>query len=166
MIDENLIKFKETVDEEIKIYEEMEQLYKLKQAVLVQCKPDELWNVDEKIVSRINTIKELSSRRKEAGKYLGNENITMSEVIKKAMNSNKKLAENFEKQKKTLNLLTTSISLYENSNRELIKHGLNVTEKKLNIIFNTLSPHGNQYDNSGKNTGSGDLKISSVVEEA
>lgn len=165
MIDETLTKFKEAVDEEIKVYEEMEELYKLKQAVLVQCKTDELWNVDAKIVSQINNIKNLSVKRKEVGKYLGNENITMSEVIQKAMDSNKTLAEKFREQKKKLNLLTTSISLYETSNLELIKHGLNVTEKRLNIIFNTLTPHANQYDNSGKNTGSGELKISSVIEE-
>src|SRR5574344_1563475 len=162
--EESLAKFKEAVDEEIKVYEEMEDLYKLKQAVLVQCKTDELWDVDAKIVSHIDTVKSLSKKRQEAGKYLGNENITMSEIIEKAMEKNKELAESFKEQKKKLNTLTTSISLYENTNLELIKHGITMTDKKLKIIFDSIVPHAMQYDSMGKNKESSELEISSVVE--
>jgi seryl-tRNA synthetase len=162
---EVLKSFKEAVDEEIKVYEEMETLYKIKQSVLIQCKTDELWNVDSKIVSQINTVKNLSEKRKNVGKYLGNENITMSEIIEKAMNSNKDLAEEFKVQKKKLNTLTTAISLYENTNLELIKHGLEVTDKKLSIIYNTITPHSNQYNNNGQKTTATEQNISSVIEE-
>src|SRR5574344_1955238 len=108
---ETLEKFKETVDEEIKVYEEMENLLKMKQSILIQCKPEELWSVDSKLVSHIDVVKQISSKRKEVAKYLGNENITMSEIIQKAMDSNETMAEEFKTQKKKLKMLTTSISL-------------------------------------------------------
>src|SRR5574344_505457 len=136
--EETLTKFKEAVDAEIKIYEEMEELYKLKQSVLIQCKTHELGDVDAKIISQINTVQAVSDRRRNVGKYLGNENITMSEIIEKAMEKDKSLAEDFKLQKKKLNTLAASIKLYESTNIELIKHGMEMNHKRLSIIFNAL----------------------------
>lgn len=165
MIDNTLLKFKEVVDEEIKAYEDMEELYKLKQAILVQGKSDILWDVDAKIVSNMEKIKEISSARKQTAKYLGNENLTMTEVIEKAKNSNHGLADKLETQKTKLNILANSIFLYEKTNMDLIKHGLVMVGKTLNIIVNVFSPQSNQYNSSGKNTANEEIQISSVVEE-
>ena len=105
-----LTQFKEAVDEEIKSYEAMEELYKLKQAILVQGKSDCLWDVDARIVDRMKTIKELDSQRKEIAKYLGSETLSMSEAIEKAQASNDKIVEKLKAQQTTLNILAKSIS--------------------------------------------------------
>jgi hypothetical protein len=166
MSNATLTQFKEAVDEEIKSYEAMEELYKLKQAVLVQGKSDALWDVDAKIVSRMKTIKELDAQRKEIGKYLGSENLSMSEAIAKAQASNDTIAEKLKTQQTTLNILANSISLYERTNMDLIKHGLTMTGKTLNIIVNALLPQSNQYNKDGKNVKNEKIQISSIIEEA
>lgn len=165
MLNEELIKFKEVVDEEIKAYESMEELYKLKQAILVQCKTDALWDVDAKIVENMKNIKALNSQRKEVAKYIGNENLTMSEIIEKAQASNKDLAESLKQQKTKINLLSKSISIHERTNLDLIKHGLTLTKKRLEIVFNAFIPNSDQYDQSGRNVNGEEVRISSIIEE-
>lgn len=166
MTNSTLLKFKEVVDEEIKAYEDMEELYKLKQAVLVQGKSDILWDVDARIVSKIKNLREIDTDRKAAARYLGNENLTMTEAIEKAKNYNDGMADKLQSQKTKLNILANSITLYEKTNMELIKHGLVMVGKRLNIIVNAFLPPSNEYNNQGKNVGNDKMQISSVIEEA
>lgn len=166
MANSTLLKFKEVVDEEIKAYEDMEELYKLKQAVLVQGKSDILWDVDAKIVSKMENIRELDSSRKAAASYLGSENMTMSEVIEKAKAYNDGMADKLQNQKTRLNVLANSLTLYEKTNMELIKHGLVMVGKRLNIIVKAFTPPSNEYNSHGKNVDNEEIRISSVVEEA
>lgn len=165
MSNATLIQFKEAVDEEIKSYEAMEELYKIKQAILVQGKSDVLWEVDEKIVSRMKTLKNLDSQRKEIAKYLGSETLTMSQAIAKAQASNDAIAEKLKTQQTKLKILANSISLYERTNMDLIKHGLIMTGKTINIIVSALLPQSNQYNKEGKNVENDKFRISSIVEE-
>ena len=88
MANVTLEQFKDTVDEEIKEYEAMDELYKIKQAVLVQGKSDALWDVDAKIVERMNKLKKIARQRKDVARYLGDENLTMSAAIDKAKAAN------------------------------------------------------------------------------
>lgn len=166
MIDNTLTKFEEAIDQEIRAYEEMEELYKIKQAILIQGKSDALWDIDSKIVNNMKNIRNLNSKRKEVAKYLGDENFTISDVINKAKLSNDSIAKNLSDKKVKLNLLSNSLSLYEKTNIDLIKHGLIMVGKKLNIIVNTVLPPPNQYNSSGKTVGNEKIEISSVVEEA
>lgn len=161
-----LEQFKDTVDKEILEYEAMEELYKLKQAVLVQGRSDALWDVDAKIVDRMKRIKTLTNQRKEVARYLGDENLTMTEVIDRAKASHDAIAEKLQNQKAKLNVLSNSISLYERTNMDLIKHGLTMAGKTLDIIVNAILPQSNQYDKTGKNVGHDKMQISSVIEEA
>lgn len=161
-----LEKFKDAVDAEIKEYEAMDELYKLKQAILIQGKSDALWDVDAKIVDKIGTIKSATQKRREAAKYLGDENLSMSLVIEKAKNMNDPLLKNLQEQSTKLNLLTKSLSLQEKTNMELIKHGLTMAEKTLGIIFSVVSPLPSEYDKSGRNIENTKERISSVIEEA
>lgn len=165
-MDDMLIKFKEVVDEEITAYESLGELYKIKQSILVQGKSDALWDIDAQIVSKTDNIKELNEKRKEVARYLGNENITLSEVIEKAKSSNDELATKLEGQKVKLNVLSRSLALQETTNITLIKHGLVMVGKTLDIIAGVVLPHAKQYDKKGKNIEIDKSLISSVVEEA
>lgn len=158
--------FHETVNSEIKEYEEIEELYKLKQAILIAGKSDALWDIDAKITDKISKINRVSAKRREFAKYLGSENMTMSDVIKKAEFSDLAIAKKLNEQKSKLNLLASSISLYQKTNMELIKHGLIMTEKTMGIIVSAVTPPPNQYDKSGKNVGNEKVRISSIIEEA
>lgn len=166
MSNNTLEQFKETIDKEIQEYEAMEELYKLKQAVLVQGRSDALWDVDAKIVDKINNIKTIANERKTVAKYLGDENLTMTDAIERAKFSNEALAKKLQSQKAKLNVLSNSISLYEKTNMDLIKHGLTMAEKTMSMIVSIVAPQPNQYDRSGKNLSNDKMQISSVVEEA
>ena len=166
MANQTLLNFKDTVDEEIKEYETMEELYKLKQAVLIQCKADALWGIDEKIVTTMNKIKHISARRMEAAKYLGDESLTMTAVINKAQSANDAIASKLQLQKNKLNILAKSISMYERTNMDLVKHGLHLVNKRFDIIVNALLPQSNEYNNMGKNIQNQKAQLSSILEEA
>lgn len=167
-MDDMLVKFKDVVDEEIQAYESLGELYKTKQSILIQGKSDALWDIDTQIVSKAEDIKALNRKRQDVAKYLGDENLTMSEIIEKAKDANDSLVNTFETQKTKLNILAKSISLQEQTNMTLIKHGLVMVGKTLDIIVEALLPEvqSGQYDKSGQNIQADKSSISSVVEEA
>lgn len=166
-MNDKLLKFKEVVDEEIQAYESLGELYQIKQSILVQGKSDALWDIDAQIIAKADAIKELNKKRKEAARYLGDENLTISEIIEKAKSANDEIANKLESQKTTLRILSKSLFLQENTNMTLIKHGLTMVGKTLDIIVGALMPQSQsgQYDKSGKNIESDKSLISSVVEE-
>lgn len=160
------LEFNGIIDEEIKAYEALGELYQIKQSILVQGKSDALWDIDAQIIDRADNIKELNKKRKEIAKYLGNEDLTMSEVIEKAKEANNAIAEKLETQKSKLQLLAKALSLQEKTNMTLVKHGLTMVGKTLDIIVSVLSPQSKgQYDKHGQDVGTDKSLISSVVEE-
>jgi hypothetical protein len=160
-----LIKFKEIVDEEIQAYEQLEDLYSIKQEVLVKGNSDKLWDVDSKIVKNSERIKKITQKRKEISKYLGHENFTMSEIIEKAKNANDVIADTLELQKSKLKILGNSLIKQESTNINLIKHGLTMVSKSLDIIVNVLAPHSKQYNNLGQNVNCDNRLVSSIIED-
>lgn len=162
-----LLQFKEIIDEEIQAYESLGELYEIKQSLLVQGKSDALWDVDAQIVSSADSIRALNKKRKEIAGYLGNENFTMSEIIEKARKANDSVAVTLEAQKTKLQVLAKSLTLQEDTNMTLIKHGLTMVGKTLDIIVGALLPHiqTGQYNNMGQSIKSDKSLISSVVEE-
>lgn len=167
-MDDMLVKFKDVVDEEIQAYESLGELYNIKQSILVQGKSDALWDIDAQIVSKAGNIKELNQRRKEIAGYLGSEDLTISEIIEKAKDADKVLANKLETQKTKLQILAKSLTLQESTNLTLIQHGLTMVGKTLDIIVGALLPQaqGGQYNRSGKSIEGDKSLISSVVEEA
>ena len=167
-MDNKLLKFKEIVDEEIQAYESMGDLYEIKQSILVQGKSDVLWDVDAQIIERANIIRALTLKRKDIARYLGNENLTMSEAIEKAKESNDGLVDSLQSQQIKLQILTKSLSLQENTNMTLIKHGLKMVGKTIDILVEAVMPQAKagSYDNQGKNIEVDKSLISSVFEEA
>lgn len=165
-MDDILIKFKEVIDEEIQAYEALDELYKIKQSILVQRKSDALWDIDSQILNEATVIKEINIKRKNVAKYLGDENITLSEVIEKAKTSNNNLVNNFKAQKEKLNLLSSSLALREKTNLTLVKHGLVMVQKTLDIIVDTMIPQAKQYNKKGENIEIDKSLLSSIVEEA
>ena len=139
-MDNTLLKFKEVIDEEIQAYESMGELYNIKQSLLVQGKSDALWDIDAKITQSADEIKALSKKRKEVAGYLGNENLTISEAIERAKESGDALTETLQTQKTKLRILARSLTLQEDTNMTLIKHGLKMVGKTIDIIVEAIMP--------------------------
>lgn len=167
IMDDMLIKFKDVVDEEIQAYELLGELYKIKQSILVQGKSDALWDIDAQIIARADNIKALNQKRREIARYLGNEDITMSEIIEKAKKADDVLAQKLQSQQTKLQILSKSLILQEDTNMNLIKHGLTMVGKTIDIIVGALLPQiqSGQYNSSGKSVESDKSLISSIVEE-
>ena len=51
-------------------------------------------------------------------------------------------------------------------NYELLKNGLSITDKKLGIIIEAVTPQGSIYNRKGKSNDLKDLSISTINEEA
>lgn len=165
-MNESLVKFKEVVDEEISAYEALSELYKIKQTLLVQGKSDALWDIDAQIIDRANNIKEINAKRKDIATYLGNENLTMTEAIEKAKEANDAIADSLQEQKNKIRVLSKSLTIQEKTNLTLIKHGLTMVGKTLDIIVGTLMPQSTgQYNKSGQSITTDKSLISSIVEE-
>ncbi len=165
-MDDMLVKFKEAVDEEIIAYESMGELYQIKQTILVQGKSDALWDIDAQILSKAEDIKALNNKRKDIAKFLGSEDLTMSEIIEKAKSANDEIASKLENQKNKLRVLIKTLTLQEDTNMTLIKHGLTMVGKTLDIIVGVMMPQAEQYNKNGKNIDADKSLISSVVREA
>lgn len=165
-MDDTLTKFKEVVDEEIKSYESMENFYTLKQSLLVNGESDALWDLDAQILTEAENIRELSKKRKEIAKTLGDENLSMSEVIEKAKDLNTSIVASLETQRTKLRELAQSLAAKEETNLTLIKHGLTMVEKTLDIFLETFLPQSKQYNKRGQNIENDKSSISSIMEEA
>ncbi|MDD3436276.1 MAG: flagellar export chaperone FlgN, partial [Candidatus Gastranaerophilales bacterium] len=135
-----LLKFNGIIDEEIEAYEALSELYQLKQSALVQGQSDALWDIDAQIIEKAKNIKELNGKRKVIAGYLGDENLTLSGAIEKAKAANDDIAEKLEAQKTKINIITKTLMLQENTNMTLVKHGLTMVGKTLDIIVGIISP--------------------------
>lgn len=166
-MDDMLIKFKEVVDEEIHAYESLGDLYEKKQSILIQGKSDALWDIDDQIIQKADAIKAINQKRKEVARYLGSEDLTISEIIEKAKNANDAIADNLENQKTRLRILAKSISLQEKTNNTLIKHGLIMVDKTLDVLVGVLAPQmqNGQYNSHGQTIKSDKSMISSISEQ-
>lgn len=165
-MNDTLLKFKEVIDEEIEAYEALGELYNAKQSLLVQGNSDALWEIDAKIVAKADNIKELNVKRKQVAGYLGDENYTVGQVIEKAKAENDKIADKLVSQRTKLKVLANSLALQEDTNMTLIKHGLTMVGKTLDIIVGNFLPHPRQYNKKGQNIEMDKSLLSSVVEEA
>lgn len=166
-MDDTLQQIKEIVDEEIQAYESLGDLYTVKQSILVQGKSDALWDVDAQIISRADIIRSINQKRKNLFKYMGDENMSMSQIIEKAKASNEPIVENLEMQRTKLRILAKSLSLQEKTNMSLIKHGLTMVGKSIEIIVGAVMPElkRGHYNSSGHNVDMDKSEISSIVEE-
>ena len=150
MYEENFKNIINILDKEIKLYTEMRNLYTEKREILVKNNILELSQVDAKIIENYETIKKTDAQRIEAIKTLGDDIPNMSELISRAKELCPKYSLKLLEQQEALNSISSAISLLNLTNMKLIKHGMILTDKKLNIIIEACAPKGNSYTGNGK----------------
>lgn len=161
------LKYSEIIEEELHAYEDLSELYKTKEEVLVQGKSDELWDIDSKVVEQAKVIKQIEENRQKMAELLGNQNIKLEEIIQKTSQFDKELSEKFEELQKKLKELSRTISLQQKKHMSLIEHGLKMVDKTMDIIYNVAAPQNQQYDKYGHNIKTNtDTVLSSIIEEA
>lgn len=155
------------LDDTITVYQELLDLYKEKKQALLTPKNNEILRVvDEKILAHINTVKNVNEKREEFCKENDIESAKISTLIELASKDNKEFEEILFEQKVKINEVAQEIALIEKTNVELIKHGLIMSDKLLDIIISAAMPQTDNYDMHGKNIDTSELSISSIVEDA
>lgn len=163
--------FYETVsqmlDDTISVYKELLELYKEKKKVLLTPKNGDLLRiVDEKILAQVNSVKKVNEKREEFCKENEIEPTNISTLIELAQRECPDFEKKLSEQKVKINEVADEMALVEKTNVELIKHGLIMSDKLLDIIVSAAVPQKDNYDMHGKNVDTSELSISSIVEDA
>ena len=158
---QNLI---EVLDKELKAYTELKELFEEKREILKKSKSDDLGVLDNKILALNNKIKELNDTRKNISIELTGKECNMSEFIKFAEQNAPEFVTQLEDKKVKICKLIPEITLLNNQNVELLKHGIIITNKMLETIIDAFSPQGSYYNETGK-TDTRDIDMWTISEE-
>jgi len=166
MIQEQIKTLENIINKEIDGYKDIEKLYMDKKEILIHGKSEELMNVDEKIMNAYKGLNNSLEARRVIMKSMEMPTFSMTDLINKIKTTDEKAAENFEIKKAEANKLAQRIFELDRVNLELIKHGMHVTNKTLEIIIRGLKPITNEYNQKGQNITKEQLEMSSIIEEA
>lgn len=166
MIKEQIDRLENIIDTEISGYKNIEKLYTDKKEMLIHGKASDLHKIDEQIMDTYKNITSCADARKEMSTALNIPNFSMTDIINKVKECDEEAAQKFEVKKAKVNELAKKIFELEKTNIELLKHGLHVTNKTLEIIVKGLKPVTNEYNQRGRNITKDQLEMSSIIEEA
>lgn len=166
MLQEQIKTLEEVIDKEIDGYKNIEKLYVDKKEILIKGKSTELFDLDAKIVDTYKSINNYSEMRKNISKALKMPTFSLTDIINSIKEQDAQAAENFERKREQVKELSHRIFELEKVNMELIKHGMHVTNKTLEIIIKGLKPITEEYNKKGQSTTKEQLEMSSIIEEA
>ena len=154
-------KLNEILDNEIKAYTKLKVLFEEKRDSLKSSKPDDLGVLDNKILALNNQITKLNNLRMDIAAELGNPNANMSWFVEKA---EEQAPEYVEVLKDKICKLISELTLLNNQNVELLKHGIIISNKMLETVINAFAPQGCFYNGAGK-TDTHDVDMWTINEE-
>jgi len=91
-------------------------------------------------------------------------NCNMSEFIEFAEQNSPDFVKQLEERKVKICKLIPEITLLNNQNVELLKHGIIITNKMLETIIDAFAPQGSYYNGAGK-TDTHDIDMWTISEE-
>lgn len=154
----------EILDKTIKAYSKLKILFEEKRDLLKSANPDDLGVTDNKIISLNNQIKKLNDSRTELALAINGENTNMSGFIEIAKKEAPEFVEPLTDRKVKICKLIPELTLLNNQNVELLKHGIIMTNKMLETVIDAFAPQGCNYNGAGK-TDSHDYDVWTVNEE-
>ena len=160
----NLKTIKNLIDEELELYFILNTQFEEKRKILISNSTDELLAIDEKILNTVDSIKSSVNHRQIVSSKLGIPSFNMSQIINVTKEIDKDLAEEFTSVQSRIQSLIKEIAYKERVIKELIRHGMTLVNKTLNMISNVTSIAGD-YNNHGQSIQSEIGSISSVIEE-
>lgn len=160
----NLEELKNSIKEEIQLYNVLNTLFEEKRKILISNKAEDLLKVDDKILNTIDSVKSAVNHRQTISKLVAGKDLSLTEIIALAKSSQNSLVADFEAAQKQIVELSEELATKERIIKELIHHGINMVDKTLKLISNTTSIAGD-YNRTGKNVQSDISRISSVVED-
>ena len=154
----------EVLDKEIKGYIELKDLFSEKRELLKKSRSDDLGVLDNKILALNNKITKLNKEREALAVELTGKNCTMSEFIEFAEQNSPDFVKQLEDRKVKICNIIPEITLLNQQNVELLKHGIIITNKMLETIIDAFAPQGSYYNEAGK-TDTRDIDMWTISEE-
>ena len=126
-----------------------------------------LSTVDEKILEQVEIINRINNIRDNFCAENGIQTpIKITDLMDMVSKENPEMLNEYKQQKIKIRKVADEIMLLNKTNVELIKHGLIVSDKILDIIISAAVPQATNYNKQGKNIESSGMGISSIVEDA
>ena len=152
------------LDKEIKAYTSLKELFEEKREILKKAKADDLGVLDNKILALNNAIVKLNQSRQDLSLELFGKDGNMSDFISLTEKEFPDLSEALAERKVKICKLIPEITLLNNQNVELLKHGIIISNKMLETIIDAFAPQGSYYDGAGK-TDTHDVDMWTISEE-
>jgi len=152
------------LDEEIKAYTELKGLFEEKREILKKAKTDDLGVLDNKILALNNVIKNLNQSRQEISIEIAGKDCNMSDFIELSEQNAPEFTEELKERKVKICNIIPEITLLNNQNVELLKHGIIISNKMLESIIDAFAPQGSYYNGAGK-TDTHDMDMWTISEE-
>ena len=153
-----------TLDKEIEAYEVLKDLFTEKREILKKAQSSDLVEVDNRIIAQSNAITKLNKTRQKLSFDYTNKDCSMSDFIEIIGSENEQYKTELEDRKVKICNIIPEITLLNNQNVELLKHGIIISNKMLESIVDAFAPQGSYYNGAGK-TDTHDLDMWTVNEE-
>ncbi len=150
MIKKQFQKLTEILDKEYREYCELKELFEEKRELLKKSRSDDLGVLDNKIIALNTKITAANKERENLALEMTGKNCNMSEFISFAEENAPEFVPLLEERKVKICKLIPEITLLNNQNVELLKHGIIITNKMLDTIIDAFAPQGSYYNGAGK----------------
>ena len=153
------------IDKEYEAYSKLKDLFEEKKELLKKAKSDDLGVLDNKILAVNDRIVKLNEARKNLSVELLGKDGAMSDFISYAETNFPEEKEGLMLRKVNICNIFDQLTLLNQQNVELIKHGIIISNKMLETIINAFAPQGSIYNGAGKTTDTHDLNMWTINEE-
>ena len=140
----------EVLDKIIVAYTNLKDLFEEKKETLKKSKPDDLGVLDNKILALNNEITKLNEERKKLAIEMLGKDSNMSGFIELANKEAPEYVDALTERKVKICKIIPDLTLLNNQNVELLKHGIIISNKMLETIIDAFAPQGCNYNGAGK----------------
>ena len=154
----------EILDELIKDYTDLKELFSQKREILKKAKPDEIGVIDDRIIALNNAIMKTNKAKQKLSEEILGKDANMSDFIEFAKENAPEFVDALSDRKVKICNIIPEITLLNEQNVELLKHGIIITNKMLETIVDAFAPQGSYYNGAGK-TDTHDIDMWTISEE-
>ena len=152
------------LDKEIAAYDVLKELFNEKKEILKKAQSGDLAEIDNRITAQSNAIVKINKARQKLSIDLTGKDCSMSDFIDIIGAENEEFKKALEERKVKICNNLDELTLLNNQNVELLKHGIVMTNKMLETIVDAFAPQGSNYNGAGK-TDTHDLDMWTINEE-
>ena len=164
---DKLIELNEALDKELEFCENFENLLLQKKELLIHSKASKLKEFDDKIIDAQTQLKILNDNRIRISKQFGENNPSLSEIIKNL--NDKAVAIELEQKRKKLQIFSQKIGIINKIVNTLIEHSLKLIDGNIEAIAKAMASKqtkGDYYNDQGMKSEQHLAPLSAIIEDA